>query len=220
VSAAGAALLFDLDGTLTDNYQGISTCIRHALAGLGAPDPGDAELQRCMGPPLRESFARLLASSDPARVEAALALYRERYRDVGWRENVPYHGIDDALATLTASGARLILCTSKPEMYAKRILAHFGLDRHFVAQYGADLAGTLDDKRTLMAHILARENLAAAACTMVGDRHHDLRAARAHGVRAVGVLWGFGSREELADADVLVATPQDLPVALAVGQAP
>ena len=150
----------------------------------------------------------------PSAIELALTHYRTRYRDVGWRENAPYDGIDAALLALATRGERLILCTSKPEVYARRILAHFGLDRHFAAQYGADLAGTLDDKRALMAHIVAREDLAPAACTMVGDRHHDLRAARAHGIRAVGVLWGFGSREELADADVLAAEPADLPAIL------
>ena len=210
-----AALLFDLDGTLTDNSTGIAASVRHALAALGVADPGEAVLRGCMGPPLRESFARLLATSDSARIELAIAHYRERFRDVGWRENVPYDGIDAVLATLAADGERLILCTSKPEVYARRILAHFGLDRHFFAQYGADLAGTLDDKRTLMAHILAREDLDAAACTMVGDRHHDLRAARAHGVRAVGVLSGYGDREEPADADALVASPAALAQTLA-----
>ncbi len=211
-----AALLFDLDGTLTDNSTGIAACIRHALAALDAADPGDATLRACIGPPLRETFARLLATADAAHIELALAHYRERYRDVGWRENTPYAGIDAALATLAARGARLILCTSKPEVYARRILAHFGLDRHFSAQYGADLAGTLDDKRALLAHILAREDLDPAACTMIGDRHHDMRAARAHGVQTVGVLWGFGGREELADAGVLVATPSELVAALVV----
>ena len=208
------ALLFDLDGTLTDNYAGIAACIRHALCELGAPDPGAESLKRCMGPPLRESFSSLLDTTDSGRIEQALVHYRTRYRDVGWRENVPYDGIDAALGALAARGERLILCTSKPAVYARRILAHFRLDRHFSAQYGADLAGTLDDKRTLMAHIVAHEDLAPAACTMIGDRHHDLRAARAHGVRAVGVLWGFGSRDELAGADALAEHPDELPAIL------
>jgi phosphoglycolate phosphatase len=210
-----AALLFDLDGTLTDNSAGIVACIRHALAATGAADPGAAALRACIGPPLRETFAHLLSTADTERVELALAHYRERYRDIGWRENAPYPGIDAALSALATAGARLVLCTSKPEVYARRILAHFELDRHFSAQYGADLAGKLDDKRALLAHILAREDLDAAGSTLVGDRHHDVRAARAHGLRAIGVLWGFGGRDELSGADALVDSPEQLAGVLA-----
>lgn len=207
---AGTPLLFDLDGTLTDNHAGISACIRHALACVGVPQPDDASLALCAGPPLRETFARLLATADPARIEAALAHYRVRYADVGWRENVAYEGIADALAALAAAGARMFVCTSKPQVYAARIVAHFGFERHFERVYGPGLDGALDDKRKLLAHLLAEEALDPARCTLIGDRHHDIRAARANGVRAVGVLWGFGSREELAGADAWVDAPAAL----------
>ena len=132
-------LLFDLDGTLTDNYTGIAASIRHALARLGADAPDDAALRRCVGPPLRATFARLLATDDVAAIERAIVHYRERFADVGWRENVPYPGIDEALAALGAAGARLFVCTAKPQPYAVRIVEHFGLARHFAGVYGADL---------------------------------------------------------------------------------
>jgi phosphoglycolate phosphatase len=209
-------LLVDLDGTLTDNFTGIARSIRHALLALGAPAPPDAALRACVGPPLRVSFARLLATDDPALIEAAIEHYRVRYGEVGWQENVVYPGIADAIATLAAGGARLFLCTSKPQPFAERIIERFGFAPHLAGVYGADLAGTLDDKARLVAHLLGCEALEAGACVMIGDREHDVRAARRNGVRAVGVLWGYGSRAELlaAGADAIVATPADLPAAL------
>ena len=203
-------LLLDLDGTLSDNYAGISASIRHALARLEAPDPGDAELRRCIGPPLRETFARLIAEADAIRVEQAIDAYRERYSELGWQENVAYPGVGAALEVLAGKGTKLFVCTSKPEAFAIRIVAHFGFDAFIARVYGADLGGTLDDKRKLLAHLIASEMLDPSACAMIGDRLHDIRAAHANGTRAVGVLWGYGSREELVDADRLLETPAQL----------
>ncbi len=211
------ALLFDLDGTLTDNFEGIARSIRYALALLDVADPGVAALRGCVGPPLRGSFARLLATDDPERVERALVHYRERYAEVGWKENAVYAGMAETLARLAASGASLHLCTSKPQLYAQRIVAHFGLAAHFGGIYGVDLAGALDDKAVLVARLLEREGLAAGDCVMIGDREHDICAAHANGVRALGVLWGYGSRAELesAGAEAVVETPEALPATLA-----
>lgn len=218
--SARATLLLDLDGTLSDNFAGIVGSIRHALAALNAPPVDDATLRGCVGPPLRETFARIIAGADAALVERAIDAYRERYGVLGWQENVAYPGVGAALETLAAAGTRLFVCTSKAEPYAKRIIAHFGFDAFIERVYGADLAGTLDDKRKLLAHLLASERLDPRACTMIGDRHHDIRAARSNGTRAVGVLWGYGSREELADADRLLESPDELPrLASAAGTA-
>ncbi|HEY7903131.1 MAG TPA: HAD hydrolase-like protein [Casimicrobiaceae bacterium] len=218
MSAAGT-LLFDLDGTLTDSRPGIFACIRHALARLDVAPPGDAELAGCLGPPLRVAFAGLLGSAEPARIEHALVHYRERFDAVGWRENAVYDGIDGALAALAASGYRMLVCTSKPDVYARRIVEHFGLDRHLAGVYGPGLDGRFDDKRALLAHLLASEGCAAGAAHMIGDRRQDLDAARANGTRAVGVLWGYGSRDELAGCDRLVASPAALPGALSASSA-
>jgi phosphoglycolate phosphatase len=214
---SAGALLVDLDGTLTDNFEGISRSILHALALLGAPAPAPEALRACVGPPLRSSFARLLATADAARVEQAIAHYRARYAETGWRENTIYAGIAGAVARLAASGATLVLCTSKPQPYAERIVEHFGFAPHLSAVYGADLAGALDDKAALVARLLDREGLDARRCTMIGDREHDVRAAHANGVRAVGVLWGYGSEDELrrAGADAIALSPADLPRVLA-----
>jgi phosphoglycolate phosphatase len=207
-----AAVLLDLDGTLTDNYEGIAASIRHALDRMGVHDPGAAALRGCVGPPLRESFARLLATADRAVIEEAIAHYRERYRDAGWRENVVYAGVPEALAALAACDVRLFLCTSKPEVFARRIVAHFGLDAHLSGVYGADLAGRFDDKSVLLAHLLATEGVDSARAIMVGDRAQDVRAAHGNGARSIGVLWGYGSRAELvhAGADALIPAPGEL----------
>ena len=212
----GRTLVFDLDGTLSDNYEGIAGSIRHALVRLGAPDPGDAALRACVGPPLRESFARLVPGADAAIVETAIGHYRERYRELGWRENVVYAGVGELLASL-ARDHTLYVCTSKPEVFASRIVTRFGFDAHLARVYGADLAGTYDDKRKLLGRLVGEERIEPAKATMIGDRHHDLAAARAHGLRAIGVLWGYGDAEELAGADRLVATPSELEEAIRAG---
>ncbi len=210
-------LLFDLDGTLTDNYAGISRSILHALDKLGVTGVGEVELRRCVGPPLRGSFARLLHTDDPVVVERALALYRERYAVEGWRENEVYAGIDAALAALHRRGHRLMLCTSKPKIYAERIVTHFGLAGYLDAVYGAELGGRLDDKAELMAALLSAEQLESGRCIMIGDRAQDMHAANAHNVGTIGVLWGYGSRQELIDAGarMLISMPDEILIAAA-----
>jgi phosphoglycolate phosphatase len=208
-------LLLDLDGTLTDNYPGISRSIAYALTRLGAAVPDEEVLRRCIGPPVRESLAWLLDVDDPAAVEAALVLYRERYGDIGWRENVVYDGVPEMLDRLAASGSRMVLCTSKPEVYARRIVTLFGLSPPLAQVYGAGLSNALDDKAKLLAHVVEREGIDPADAIMIGDRSHDVRAARMNGARSIGVLWGYGTSEELAGADARVAAPSQLPEAVA-----
>ena len=204
------ALLFDLDGTLTDNHRGIAASIRYALERLGAPIPHDAALRSRVGPPLRETFAHFLETNDEMRIELAIGHYRERFADVGWQENVVYDGIVELLAVLVAQRQRLFLCTAKPEIFARRIVQHFGFASHFVGIYGADLAGDFDDKAKLLRRLLTAEGLEASKTVMIGDRGNDVRAAHANNVCAIGVLWGFGSRQELADADAVAENAQDL----------
>jgi phosphoglycolate phosphatase len=209
--SAAPVLLFDLDGTLTDNYPGITRSILYALDRMGAAPPVDGTLRRCVGPPLRESFAWLLDTGDAAQIEQAIAFYRERFADIGWRENVVYDGIDQVLAGLAEGPARMFLCTSKPEIYARRIVTLFGLSGYLDGIYGADLEGRFDDKVTLLAHLAATEGVDPGQAIMIGDRSHDIRAARMNGTRSVGVLWGYGSREELEGADAIAAHPAELP---------
>lgn len=210
------AVLFDLDGTLTDPREGITRSIAYALERMGLEPPPLDHLTFAIGPPMRRSLATLLGEPTPAAVEQALAHYRERFADVGLFENAVYDGIAETLGALGETGAALFVATSKPRVYAERIVAHFGLDRHFTAIHGCELDGTREDKRELLAHLLPHHGLDASRAVMIGDRGTDMAAARHHGVRALGVLWGYGSREELeaAGAHSLCAAPRDLPASL------
>ncbi len=204
-------LFLDLDGTLTDPKDGITRSIRHALLSLGLSAPAEDELTWCIGPPLAESLTTL-AGGDPALGARALALYRERFGTVGLYENAVYPGIPEALEALRATGARLYLATSKPHVYARRIVAHFGLDRWLDGLFGSELDGTRTHKPELLAHALAGTGAAGEPAAMIGDRRHDVEGARANRIGSVGVLWGYGGREELtrAGADLLAEHPADL----------
>lgn len=209
---AAKAILFDLDGTLTDPREGITRSIAYALERMGLEPPPLDHLTFAIGPPLRPTLAKLIGDETPATVERALALYRERFADVGLFENAVYDGIAEVLRTLTGRGTALYVATSKPRVYAERIVRHFALDTHFEAIHGCELDGTREDKRELLAHLLPHHGLKAADCAMIGDRGADMAAARHHGVRAIGVLWGYGSREELegAGAHSLCERPGEL----------
>lgn len=210
------AILFDLDGTLTDPREGITRCIAYALERMGIEPPPLEALTFAIGPPLRDSLATALGTGDRVAVERALAFYRERFADVGLFENEPYPGIQEALRAIGASGARLFVATSKPAVYAERIVRHFGLDGHFAAVHGCELDGTREDKRELLAHMLPHHGVAAGSAAMIGDRGVDMRAARHHGLHAIGALWGYGSADELrgAGAHALCAQPAALIQAL------
>jgi phosphoglycolate phosphatase len=171
-------------------------CIQHALAGLDAQVPDAAALERHIGPPLRDCFRELLPGKQ-ASIERAIELYRERFVAVGMYENHVYAGIPALLKALVDSGRALHLCTSKPHVFARRILEHFALDSFFTSIHGSELDGTRNEKTELLAYVLEQESLPAAHCAMVGDRRFDIEAAAQHDVVGIGVLWGFGSRAEL-----------------------
>lgn len=193
-------VLLDLDGTLTDSSPGFIASIRHALVMLGRPVPPDTEIQSHIGPPLETTMAALLGSGNAEHLAAGITHYRERYSRQGLFENSVYPGIPEALARLSAVGASLFVATSKPQVFAVRIVEHFGLAPHFKAVYGSELDGRHSHKAELLRHLLAAESLSPAETYMVGDRLHDVRGALANGVTSIGVLWGFGSRSELSDA--------------------
>ena len=193
--------LLDLDGTLTDPHDGIVGSIRHALRCLGEDLPPDARLARYIGPTLAESFGELLGvSRDSERVALAIAHYRERFSDRGWRENRVYPRVPGFLDTAGARGWRRVIATSKPRVFAERIAVHFDLRRRLDAIYGSKLDGRLGAKPELVAHVLASESVPPEQAVMIGDRRHDVEGARANGLASIGVTWGYASPEELETA--------------------
>jgi len=207
------AALFDLDGTLVESGPSIVASIRHAMRTVGHPLDPAADLSWVVGPPLHDIFARLL---DPfgggEQVEVAASVYRENYDTVGLFEAAPYPAIPAALEAFAGAGFALLVATSKPASVARRILAHVGLAQTFRAIYGAAADGVLSHKPELIAYVLATQGFDPAATVMIGDRRFDISGAHANEVRAIGVLWGYGDREELeqAGADALAEAPEEL----------
>ena len=193
-------LFFDLDGTLSDPSDGITRSVQHALQCLGRPYPGKSELQHYIGPPLRWTFPRLLGTDDDTLVETAIGYYRERYETIGLFENEMYPGIPELLQRLQDDGYPLYVVTSKPTVYADRIIQHFGLDRFFLEVYGPELDGRFDEKRELVEFILRERRLDPSRTVMIGDRARDVESGRTNGTRTIGVTYGFGSVEEIAAA--------------------
>lgn len=197
-SSSWDTLLFDLDGTLTDSFLGIARSAQYALSQLGIDEPELAAFRRFIGPPLYDSFTEYYHLS-PAEARRAVSLYRERYRDTGIFENRLYDGIPELLQALRQAGFSLCLATSKPEVFARRILAHFGIAEYFSFVAGSLLDGTRDDKAEVIRYVLEQRSIAEpAAALMIGDRKHDAIGAQENGVPFCGVLYGFGSEEELA----------------------
>ncbi len=202
------AIFFDLDGTLTDPKPGITRSIQYALQKLDLPVPTQDELTWSIGPPLRDSFVKLLGGDSQA--DLAVSLYRERFGDVGLYENAVYPDIEHILTALKASHGRLFVATSKARVFAERIIEHFGLGGYFEQVFGAELDGTRVHKGDLLAYALDNSNVDPSRALMIGDRSHDIIGAKNNGMDALGVLYGYGSRQELIEAGArhVCATPR------------
>lgn len=209
------SLFFDMDGTLIDSAVGITRCVAHALTQMGAAVPPQSELRRWIGPSLRTSFGPLFA--DPADVERAVEHYRERFETHGWAEHDIYAGIGEVIEALHGAGHRLAVVTAKNEPHARKIVDHLPFGHLFEDVIGATIDGRLSDKPELIAEALERLQLDPAQCWMIGDRRMDIEGARHHGMRNIGVLWGFGGEAELhaAGAQSVARMPADIPVLLA-----
>jgi phosphoglycolate phosphatase len=194
------ALFFDLDGTLSDPSEGITRSVQYALECLGRPYPPKSELTRFIGPPLRWTFPQLLGTDDRDLVETAIDYYRQRYENIGLFENEVYPGIPELLHQLRDDGYPLFVVTSKPKVYADRIIQHFGLEDFFIEVYGPELDGRFDEKLELVGYILRQRSLDPNRTVMIGDRARDVESGRAHGTRTIGVTYGFGTLEEIAAA--------------------
>lgn len=215
-------ILFDLDGTLTDPGEGITNSVVYALKKYGIGVSDKTELYKFIGPPLHESFEVYYGFSKEQAKEA-VEYYREYYRETGMFENVVYRGMEDTLQMLKDSGRRLAVATSKPEQFAKEILGHFHLAGYFDYVAGANMDGTRTKKDEVISYALdalsisgkdsgSSQSFAYPKVVMVGDREHDILGAAKVGLGSIGVLYGYGSREELtaAGALYLAKQPEDI----------
>ncbi len=192
-------VLFDLDGTLTDSAPGIINSLCYTLEKMGEPIPDEETLGRFIGPPMRDALAEILHFT-PERCEKGVTFYRERYSETGLFENRVYPGIPELLGALQAGGMRLCVATSKPEAYTVRILERFGLDRYFNAVAGSSLDGSRERKADVIRYLLAGHGIRPEEAVMVGDRAYDVIGAKENGIPTLGVLFGYGSEQELLDA--------------------
>ncbi|GGD01370.1 HAD family hydrolase [Enterococcus wangshanyuanii] len=205
-------ILFDLDGTITDSGEGIINSVSYALEKMKLPIPNKEQLYSFIGPPLNESFRKLFSLDEPA-IEQAVSYYRENYQIRGMYENHVYDGITELLNELKSAGCQLYIATSKPEVYAKQILAHFDLDAYFAGIYGASLDGNRSKKGDVIRYALSSAKITSLEKTvMIGDRSHDIIGAKENQLDSLGVLYGFGDHEELtiAGADHLAKNPKEI----------
>ena len=206
------SVLLDLDGTLIDSQPGISASCLAALCALGHEPTETLDVKRAIGPPIEDMMRVLLQPYGDDRVGEAVVAYRQHYGESGLLQSEPYPGIGHSLKDMQQAGLRIYLATSKRAIFARRILEHLELDTYFNGIHGSVPSGELDHKPELLAHILSQHNVLPCQCLMVGDRRYDISGAHAVGMRGLGVLWGYGTRDELetAGADQLVDSPADL----------
>lgn len=208
-------ILFDLDGTLTDPKVGICTSIQYALAHFGITIADIDQLEPCIGPPLLDSFQQFFDFPEEKAREAA-AKYRERYGEIGWKENKVYPGIKHMLKVLKAKGFHMAVASSKPQVYVEKIMNHFGLAKYFDVLVGSNLDGTRTDKKELIdeafRQLFKGEKIRKDLVYMVGDRKFDVIGARKQGVESIAVAYGYGDIDELIDehADYVVSSVKEL----------
>lgn len=202
-------ILFDLDGTLTDPMIGITTSVRYALSHFGIDVPTLEQLTPFIGPPLKGSFQKFYGFSE-ADAETALAKYREYFSKTGLYENEVYDGIPSLLKELKSQGVALYLATSKPTIYATQILEHFNLSVYFDFIGGSELSGERVEKSDVIDFVLRENNIAKETAVMVGDRCFDVNAGKEAGLTTIGVLYGYGDKEELKDATYIAETVEEL----------
>ncbi len=203
------AILFDLDGTLTDSGEGIINCAIAALEHFGLPVPSREEMRVFVGPPLHETFLKF--GVKPEQTEEAIRVYRARYIPIGKFENTPYPGIREMLETLKTAGHKLYVATSKPEATSVEILEHFDLAKYFDRICGASMDLSRNSKEAVIAYLL-EQNGKADNMVMVGDTKFDVIGAKAHGISTIGVSWGYGevADMEAAGAAAIACTTEEL----------
>lgn len=209
-------VLFDLDGTLTDQKEGITKSVAYALEAYGIHVEDLDSLCKFIGPPLKDSFVKFYGFSEEQGYEA-VEKYREYFRPHGVYENKVYAGVDKLLAELKASGKMIILATSKPTVFANTILEHFDLMKYFDVVCGSELDGSRVKKGDVITYALEQvaekdTGFDKSKAVMIGDREHDILGAKENGLDSIGVLYGYGDRaeHEAAGADYIVETVEEL----------
>lgn len=203
-------IVFDLDGTITDSGKGIINSVIYALERMGIEVTDKAELKKFIGPPLMDSFRDFYGMSEEKCCEG-VELYREYYREKGILENEVYDGIRELLERLKGEGKKIALATSKPDVFAKRVLENFGIDGYFDFISAPTLSNNIE-KKELIDRVMKHFGAAADEVLMVGDRKFDIIGAKDCGVHSVGVLYGYGSEEELktAGATFIAGTAEEV----------
>ena len=203
-------ILFDLDGTLTDPAEGITKAVEAALNHYGITVADRAALHKFIGPPLDESFPEFYGF-DAARTAEATEVFRAYFDRQGWRENIPYPGVEDMLRDLRAAGKRLLVATSKPEVTALEIMEKFQLSPYFEKICGATLDGRRDSKSSVIAYLL-NTCTGISQAVMVGDTAFDVLGAAEHRIPTIGVAWGYGNVTEMQESGAvsIANTPQEL----------
>ena len=205
--------LFDLDGTLTESGTGIVNSVAYALKHFKIPVSDEKkELYRFIGPSLKDAFSGFYGLDEEQTLEA-IRVYREYYTRQGMFENRVYKGVEEMLSSLEVKGKLLMVATSKPEVYARQILDHFHLSSYFTFIGGSLMSETRTDKTEVIRYVFESTGITnVSQAVMVGDRSYDMIGAKNAGVKRVGVLYGYGSREELEEsgADLLIESPMDL----------
>ena len=205
-------VLFDLDGTLTNSELGITTCVQHSLRKFGIEVEDRTVLRPFIGPPLGESF-QVYYGLSKEESEQAIKYYRERFSVKGLYENEVYEGVEKMLQSLKDSGKKLIVATSKPEKFTMIILEHFDLLKFFDFVAGATMDGSRGEKADVIRYALEKYGIEdKSEVIMIGDRKFDILGAKENGLKSIGVLYGFGDREELteAGADYIVEKAEDI----------
>jgi phosphoglycolate phosphatase len=203
-------ILFDLDGTLAQSLKGVGNSIIYALKHFSIDAGGYQSLGKCVGPPLEYSFQSFFGLSEED-TKIAISKYREYYNEKGISECEPYDGIKNCVRRLYESGRKLVLATSKPEIYASKIIRSFGLSDCFIFEAGATLDGSRVQKEDVIRHALRETGITPEdRAVMIGDRHHDITGAAGNGLDAIGVTWGYGRTDEFDGAVFVADTPEAL----------
>lgn len=194
-------VLFDLDGTITDSYPGITAGVKYSLEGLGIIEEDIDNLKRFVGPPLHETYERCYGVAGEEYLKA-LSLFHVYYRSRGIFECTVFDGVEELLKRLQKHGKRIFLATSKPEPEAKRVVEHFGLTKYFTFIGGSDgdLGTARDTKGKVIEYVIESVGLDKADCVMVGDKSYDIIGARSAGIASVGILYGYGDIKELIES--------------------